>query len=326
MLYLKKKTYPFLHLHSGNVIINQNKAILVDYENSLFNLKPYHYNFVQNIAPEVQSFGLLLFEMLTGESTEHLIPSEVVDKQNFIESKNVAIKNVISSIFKEDTAPSIENLIKMEPFSGVSVQEIPKVKLSQNTSDFLVFVTNGNNKIVDNFIQTREEEKKMEEEENEKFAKEMNKSQKSMRMPGSHFYFFVFFCFFFFIFFFKGTKKKKKKTQKTTKTKESVTSPRPKESSSSTSQQTTSSSSSTTSSNIPPPPPPPIPPSITTNNNPPVITTSNSSSESSSSMPPPPPPPPKVELPKPQQGRGALLDSIRSADPKKLLKKTKQNK
>eukprot|EP01091_Cochliopodium_minus_P011079 TRINITY_DN3078_c0_g8_i1.p1 TRINITY_DN3078_c0_g8~~TRINITY_DN3078_c0_g8_i1.p1 ORF type:complete len:564 (+),score=212.82 TRINITY_DN3078_c0_g8_i1:28-1719(+) len=214
LLYFKKKTYPYLHLHAGNVIVTQNKLYLTDYENSIFNLTPNYQRFIPNVSQEVQLFGVLLFELITGnsnfcffnESGSFLSPAEILSSSEFAQSNSTLLKNVISSIFSPplegEGYVTVESLLKQEPFVSVSVDQIPKVKLSQNTSDFLVYVNGGNNKLVEQYLEkeNKENEKKkkqLEEEENDKRKNKKDSSTKSsqnVRLP--------------------GTKKKKKKSNK----------------------------------------------------------------------------------------------------------------
>jgi len=316
LLYLKKKGYPMPHLHSGNLILTGSVLQISDYENSLVCLDPLYSYFLPNVSVELQCFGKVLFEMMTGSAGDGA-PDQILQNTNFISCKMEALKQVVTSIFKlSGEAPlQVEDLLKGEPFAKINLNiQIPKATLSQKTADFLTGVRNKNDALVSRInLFTEDAGSPREVEIDEKKEKEL---RSSVRMP--------------------GTKRKKKPNKNRTNTtvatsstspnrsEISITSPPPKTEPKD--KRLTQSVLIPNPSNVAVPPPPPISRNISQNappsHPPPPPPTVNAP------PPPTPPPPPPVtnmkELPPPQEGRNDLLASIRNVDKNKLLKKTKK--
>lgn len=68
--YLQQRNMPCLHVHSGNVLLDNDTVLLSEIENNLLGLEPYHIAQIRantHLTPEVVCFGHVLFEMTVGQ-------------------------------------------------------------------------------------------------------------------------------------------------------------------------------------------------------------------------------------------------------------------
>ena len=308
LLFLKKKGFPFPHLHSGNVLLDAGVATISEVEDTLLGLEPLQNYFLPNVSWEVQCFGKLLYELMTGVEADGP-PQLLLNLPSFLDCKYTVLKKVVTSVLQPSGEPlQVEDLLKSEPFASVQIcAAIPKATLSQKTADFLSSVRTKTEELLrrNNSFREENEDPKEKEAEEERQRRREEKAQQ-VHLP--------------------GTKKKKKNKDLSAS---AVIEPLRKG---------TGASPPTTSNPVPQrhtmanPPKPPSNNNLSPNNlsasggNIPTFKPAPSPPQMSAAPPPPPGPPPPItvkELPPPQSGRSDLLASIRNADKNKLLKKVK---
>ncbi|EFA79837.1 FVYE domain-containing protein [Heterostelium album PN500] len=285
LIYLKQRGIAFTHLHSGNVLFKDDTCYLTDVENSLLGLKPYYYEYINGKEnAEVICFGHVMFECIVG------VPLAEIPIGNFASVIPDNVMELLKFIFVDAnrTNVSLEDLVKHPYFNQVKIEDSSatdgKLKKSQ-----LAFVKDYCNRVEQPAVSPRG-------------PGVMKKQASSASMFGdtpssSH----------------SSSGTSTYSTTSTAPPQPSFSTLPPKASTSSTNllKSANKLSSSTdlnqlkTSTAAPAPPPPPA--------------------LSGGAAPPPPPPPPKAakDLPK-QEGRNALLDSIRNPNNFKNLKKAPQ--
>ncbi|KAG8183224.1 hypothetical protein JTE90_005673 [Oedothorax gibbosus] len=130
LLFLKDQRFPpFLHLHSGNIIVQNGVARISGLENSLFGYSSRSHLFIpkrlhdNKEAVEVICFGHLLFEMATGYELTSWHPSE----KNYVdvESKPLVI-DVLKFIFEQGRYrfPSLQQVASLDFFRHIDLREL----------------------------------------------------------------------------------------------------------------------------------------------------------------------------------------------------------
>lgn len=127
LFYLYVHGFPYPHLHAGNVLINEHgMAQLTDLENSLLCLDPKNIREIRkahatdiDIAPEVVSFGHLLYEMALGREK---------GDRNLKDSKAACppqVYPILESILEPsnvDSAASLKSLLRLPFFQEVTLE------------------------------------------------------------------------------------------------------------------------------------------------------------------------------------------------------------
>lgn len=296
------------HLHTGNILIEQNGNCvkLTDLPNGILGL-PYFYRSciidqrkIQNLElVDVYGFGHVLYEMIYGEP---LLNGS--SKTDFSDCKNIEIKQMLELLLTDEGIkaglPTINQLMEMPFFKNTNIDQIPtsSVSASANTSNMSKLFSSAK---VKEYLQKSREfiEKRMNEEQKalHKIKRHNNAEAKVLSEQEIR----------------KRRKEKKKAVQNMNNSLEYPTSLSGNSTSNSAKSQTKSeskspsSTQSKTTTSTPPAPPPPPPPSM--GNGPPA---------------PPPPPIGGAPPPPPTADRSNLLSSINSFN-KGGLKKTKTN-
>jgi len=141
MDYLASQNFPFNHLHSGNVIVDNGVCRITDVENDLINLNPKLKKILQahhtKVPAAVASFGCLLYEMAVGYEMDNVILDDLP------ETCAPKIKKVLRSIFdcpEGEEVPSVHSLISNPFFSEVKLYSdwIPEqIKMGSKTKQLL---------------------------------------------------------------------------------------------------------------------------------------------------------------------------------------------
>ncbi|KAF8770623.1 slowpoke-binding protein-like [Argiope bruennichi] len=130
LLFLKDQRFPpFLHLHSGNVIVQNGVARISGLENTLFGYSSRCHLFIpkrlyeNKEAVEVICFGHLLFEMATGYELTSTHPSEKNYKD--VEDKPHVI-DVLKFIFEQGRYryPSLQQVASLDFFRHIDLREL----------------------------------------------------------------------------------------------------------------------------------------------------------------------------------------------------------
>ncbi|XP_054721034.1 slowpoke-binding protein-like isoform X2 [Uloborus diversus] len=130
LLFLKDQRFPpFLHLHSGNIIVQNGAARISGLENTLLGFT----SRIQSLIPkrlhdnkeaaEVLSFGHLLFEMASGYELTSSQPSEKNYKD--VENKPL-VMDVLRFIFEQGRYryPSLQQVASLEFFRHIDLREL----------------------------------------------------------------------------------------------------------------------------------------------------------------------------------------------------------
>ncbi|KAL6069944.1 Slowpoke-binding protein [Balamuthia mandrillaris] len=134
LLFLRSKGFPYGHLHSGNVILENNTCRITDYENALLNLTPRLQAFHIHLAmrqhnkqrdADLVAFGLLLFEMAMGYELTQIdplvVPSECPD----------SLASVLRCIFEEHPTikvTTLDDVLMLPLFADVLLKPHAKLK------------------------------------------------------------------------------------------------------------------------------------------------------------------------------------------------------
>eukprot|EP00160_Parvularia_atlantis_P019377 Unigene7574_Nuclearia_a/m.23315 Unigene7574_Nuclearia_a/g.23315 ORF Unigene7574_Nuclearia_a/g.23315 Unigene7574_Nuclearia_a/m.23315 type:complete len:293 (+) Unigene7574_Nuclearia_a:200-1078(+) len=125
--FLHKKGFPYGHLHSRNVLVDNRKCRLTNLENVFLGLPPYHrYRLLEwkrcttVFEADVVMFGALLYEMTTGEE----LPETGMPRTT-PETMSERIKEVIAGIFNKDQPlPTVADLLQVPYFASVDMEQI----------------------------------------------------------------------------------------------------------------------------------------------------------------------------------------------------------
>ena len=126
MLYLRGKGIPYPQLHSGNVINHKGVWCITDVENSLFGLSLFYSELLISPTLEVQAFGRLLFEMLTGLTADKPVV-EILRSQAFLESPETELCGIVSAIFSSQQPLSLHEIRHLPPFRRPEAA-VPKLR------------------------------------------------------------------------------------------------------------------------------------------------------------------------------------------------------
>jgi PX domain-containing protein kinase-like protein len=130
LLFLKDQKFPpFLHLHSGNVIVQNGVARIAGLENTLFGYSSRLLTLVPKRLQdykegiEVISFGHLIFEMASGYELTTSQPSE----KNYKDIEHLAlVVDVLKFIFEQvrHRHPSLRQIASLEFFRHIDLREL----------------------------------------------------------------------------------------------------------------------------------------------------------------------------------------------------------
>lgn len=131
LLFLQQVPLAFPHLHCGNILVNHDlKSIkLSEVENTLLGLEPYY--FLERghaIAPEVECFGHVLYEMIHGEPKPTLRETDPGQPVPLLPPCEGVVYQILESIFEPelDSEPvTLESLIQLPLFANVSNYQSP---------------------------------------------------------------------------------------------------------------------------------------------------------------------------------------------------------
>jgi hypothetical protein len=154
LAYFRSIGYPYFHLHSGNVIIHENRACLTDYENSLFGFtsridrRLRHYSDGREMASydvDLLGFGYMLYEMATGIEPH---TSSVPDLSRVQMPSDCAdIERIIRHIFR--SADISLGALVSDSFFQVAVDQIPpSIVLSRRATNIVAQVVDHFNTVV----------------------------------------------------------------------------------------------------------------------------------------------------------------------------------
>lgn len=141
LFYLYLHGFPYPHLHSGNVFITENDhAQLTDLENSLLVLDPKYHREIKRLlaqypemAPEVISFGLLLFEMTLGHEKGDRTMKDVKAKCP------LDIHTILEAVLEptcEEAVLTLKSLLRMPFFQDVTLDvTVHQVVLTEKWED-----------------------------------------------------------------------------------------------------------------------------------------------------------------------------------------------
>ncbi|XP_008551911.1 slowpoke-binding protein isoform X1 [Microplitis demolitor] len=128
LLFLKDRGYPTIHLHSGNVAIQNGMARVAGLENSLLGFTSRIYPLVSTRAPygtciESICFGHLLFEMTTGYELCSFKPSRIHYDDV---AKFPLVYELMEFIFNspDNRYPSLEEILLHELFRNIDLREL----------------------------------------------------------------------------------------------------------------------------------------------------------------------------------------------------------
>ncbi|KFM57962.1 Slowpoke-binding protein, partial [Stegodyphus mimosarum] len=130
LLFLKDQRFPpFLHLHSGNIIVQNGVARVSGLENTLFGYTPRSHIVIpkrlhdNKDAVEVMCFGHLLFEMAAGYELTSSHPSEKNYKD--IENKPL-VSDVLKFIFEQGRYrfPTLQQIASLDFFRHIDLREL----------------------------------------------------------------------------------------------------------------------------------------------------------------------------------------------------------
>lgn len=275
LFYLYVHGFPYPHLHTGNVLINEHGfAQLSDLENSLLCIDPKHIREIRkahtvdiDIAPEVVSFGHVLFEMALGrekgdrslKDVKAACPPQIYPiLESILEPSNV------------DSAASLKSLLRLPFFQEVTLEvTVHQTVLTEKWDDriraLLKIVRTSIVKICTPPVQPLARAKG-----DIRLSDGVSTSLSTPHASTS------------------GVSKSRLNTSTSSSSSSSTLAKKP--STRTVAKPSTSSSPSSSSAPSPPPPPPAGAPS-----------------------PPPPPPPSMAKMPPPQVGRDGLMAAIRAA-------------
>ncbi|GFQ70572.1 slowpoke-binding protein [Trichonephila clavata] len=130
LLFLKDQRFPpFLHLHSGNIIVQNGVARISGLENTLFGYSSRSHLFIpkriydNKEAVEMICFGHLLFEMATGYELTSSHPSEKNYKD--VENKPLVV-DVLKFIFEQGRYryPTLQQVASLDFFRHIDLREL----------------------------------------------------------------------------------------------------------------------------------------------------------------------------------------------------------
>lgn len=286
LFYLYLHGFPYPHLHTGNVLINEHgMAQLSDLENSLLCLDPKHIREIRkahssdiDIAPEVIGFGHVLFEMALGREKGDRSLKDVKA------SCPPQVYSILESILEPanvDSAASLKSLLRLPFFQEVTLdvtvhQTVLTEKWDDRVRTLLKTVRASTTKICTPVVQPLARATSA--------IRLSDGVSTSLSTPHAA---------------TTGLNKSRGTTSSSSSTSSANLTKKP--STRTVAKSSVSSSSSSSSSSVPAPPPPP---------------------PAGAPSPPPPPPPSMAKMPAPQEGRDNLMAAIRAAGGLKAVKKT----
>eukprot|EP00026_Physarum_polycephalum_P002131 Phypoly_transcript_02135.p1 GENE.Phypoly_transcript_02135~~Phypoly_transcript_02135.p1 ORF type:complete len:521 (-),score=100.45 Phypoly_transcript_02135:508-2070(-) len=137
LTFLKFQGFPYYHLHSGNVLVDDNSCCLSEVENVLVGCVPYLASFMKplmdKVDPDVVCFGCVLYEMAVGYELETVESYQLGLPTTCPED----IKKVLDAIFNPwfGTPPTIEELLKMSLFADVKLKKVDYQRTQYTTKE-----------------------------------------------------------------------------------------------------------------------------------------------------------------------------------------------
>lgn len=134
LLFLKDQRFPpFLHLHSGNVVVQKGVARIAGLENTLFGYSSRFFSLVpkrlqdNKEAVEVMSFGHLIYEMASGYELTVCQPTE----KNYTDIEHSPlVVDVLKFIFEQFGRyryPSLRQISSLEFFRHIDLRELHSI-------------------------------------------------------------------------------------------------------------------------------------------------------------------------------------------------------
>ncbi|KAF5300910.1 hypothetical protein FQR65_LT09073 [Abscondita terminalis] len=175
--FLKEKGLYYGHLHSGNIIVENDKVKLLDIENGVLGVpsfyRPYfiqHKRICNQEAIDIYCFGHTLYEMTFGaplqESTVETLPSECPTNLRSV------LESILSSESCKNGLPTIDNLLHHPFFSAIVLS------LQQNDRSLLKIPTSTKDQL--RAAQTQLEERLREEQKLVRSQKRLVRVQELM--------------------------------------------------------------------------------------------------------------------------------------------------
>ncbi|EAL67800.1 Slob family protein kinase [Dictyostelium discoideum AX4] len=137
LIFLKNHNFPYFHLNSANVLVDDQICLISDYENSFLGLEPRFSDFIrqhnEKIDPDVLSFGLVLFEMACGYEMENPHSVDISIPAHCYPE----VRKVLEAIFKPfyGTPITLEELSKMDFFSYHKFKNLPLHRLTYTSRE-----------------------------------------------------------------------------------------------------------------------------------------------------------------------------------------------
>ncbi|KAM9982884.1 hypothetical protein ACTFIZ_007414 [Dictyostelium cf. discoideum] len=137
LIFLKNHNFPYFHLNSANVLVDDQICLISDYENSFLGLEPRFSDFIrqhnEKIDPDVLSFGLVLFEMACGYEMENPHSVEISIPAHCYPE----VRKVLEAIFKPfyGTPITLEELSKMDFFSYHKFKNLPLHRITYTSRE-----------------------------------------------------------------------------------------------------------------------------------------------------------------------------------------------
>ncbi|KAN0049887.1 hypothetical protein ACTA71_002985 [Dictyostelium dimigraforme] len=137
LIFLKNHNFPYFHLNSANVLVDDQICLISDYENAFLGLEPRFSNFIrqhnEKIDPDVLSFGLILFEMSCGYEMENPHSIDISIPAHCYPE----VRKILEAIFKPfyGTPITLEELSKMDFFSHHKFKNLPLHRLTYTSRE-----------------------------------------------------------------------------------------------------------------------------------------------------------------------------------------------
>eukprot|EP01100_Stratorugosa_tubuloviscum_P012788 TRINITY_DN6167_c2_g2_i1.p1 TRINITY_DN6167_c2_g2~~TRINITY_DN6167_c2_g2_i1.p1 ORF type:complete len:455 (-),score=143.03 TRINITY_DN6167_c2_g2_i1:14-1378(-) len=158
LIYLNSIGIPFVHLHLGNVIVNNKNCCITEYENSFLGIAPYYTLFSTKIIPELECFSYVIYEMGSAKEkkNDYLFYRKLTPSDNYFSgiiksAKDSNTPNEIISILEKIYACEIEsdspvctlNDLTQDPFLQANITTTTIPELNESCKKFLVEVQNN---------------------------------------------------------------------------------------------------------------------------------------------------------------------------------------